>query len=204
MTKIDHKKELNEIYKPSSKKVMMVDVHEMNFIMIDGKGDPNKPGEFQEAMEGIYSVSYTLKFMIKKGKDGIDYAVMPPEGLWWADDMSSFLTGNKDEWKWTLMIMQPEFVTRELFEEATAMVKKKKDPPALPRLRFAPFKEGPSAQILYLGPYADEGPTIQMLHDFIKEQGFELSGKHHEIYLSDMRRTAPEKLKTIIRQPMRK
>lgn len=202
MEKIDFKKELKELYRPSAKKIVTIDVPEMNFIMIDGKGDPNNSAEYQDAVEALFSVSYTLKFMIKRGEIEIDYGVMPLEGLWWADDMSSFVDGKKDDWKWTSMIMQPEFVTKAMFQEASEQVIKKKGLKAVPKLRFDSYKEGVCAQVLHIGPFSEEGPTIQKLHEYIEEKGFRNSGKHHEIYLSDFRRTAPEKLKTVIRQPM--
>jgi hypothetical protein len=202
MTKVDYKKELKHLYKPSSKKVEIVDVPDMNFLLIDGKSDPNTAQEFKDAVEALFSVSYTLKFMIKKSDIAFDYGVLPLEGLWWADDMSQFSTKDKSNWKWTLMIMQPECVTDEFVKEAIEQVTKKKGLQALPKLRFEVFSEGKAAQILYIGPFSEEGPTIEKVHQFIEEKGYERSGKHHEIYLSDFRRTAPEKLKTIIRQPM--
>lgn len=201
MAKRDLKKELKHLYNPGSRDITLVDVPAMNFLMVDGEGDPNTAQQYREAVECLYAVSYTLKFMIKKAKGGVDYGVMPLEGLWWGDDMNVFLEGNKDCWKWTAMIMQPEFVTRALLQEACTQVQKKKELPALSTLRLESFREGKSAQIMYLGRYADEGPTIQRIHAFIKEQGGCLTGKHHEIYLGDPRRTAPEKLKTVIRQP---
>jgi len=202
MAKIDYKKELKHLYKPSAKKVAIVDVAQMNFLMIDGEGDPNTSQDFQDAVEALYGLSYTLKFVIKKGELAIDYGVMPLEGLWWADDMSQFSVEKKENWKWTLMIMQPEYVSTELFHEAGKQVKKKKNPVALSRVRFETFYEGRAAQIMHIGPFSEEGPTVEKVHHFIKEKGSKLSGKHHEIYLSDFRRAAPEKLKTIIRQPM--
>jgi hypothetical protein len=203
MTKIDFKKELKHLYKPSAKKVEIVDVPQMNFLMIDGEGDPNTSQEFQDAVEALYSLSYTLKFMIKKGDLKVDFGVMPLEGLWWTDDMSQFSTENKENWKWTLMIMQPEYVTAELFNEAANQVKKKKNPPALSKVRFEVLSEAKAAQIMHIGPFSEEGPTIKKVHNFIQENGCKLSGKHHEIYLSDIRKAAPEKWKTIIRQPMK-
>ena len=202
MKKIDYKKELNQIYNASAKKVEVVDVLQMNFLMIDGEGNPNTSSAFQAAVEALFSLSYTLKFMIKKGKEAIDYGVMPLEGLWWADDMSQFNINNKDNWKWTIMIMQPEIVKARLVHEAIEQVRKKKDFTALPKIRFEAFSEGKAAQIMHIGPFSEEGPTIQKVHDFIAEMKFKLSGKHHEIYLSDIRKAAPEKWKTIIRQPM--
>lgn len=202
MTKVDFKKELRQLYKPSPKEVVVVDVPEMNFLMIDGVGDPNTAQEYKDAIEALYSVSYALKFMVKKGESAIDYAVMPLEGLWWVDDMTQFSMENKDAWKWTAMIMQPEYVTEGVVNEALRQVEKKKNPSALSKIRFESFHEGLSAQIMHIGPYSAEGPTIERLHNFIKENGYELRGKHHEIYLSDPRRSAPEKMRTVIRQPM--
>lgn len=200
MDKVDFKKEFKHLYNSSAKEAVIVDVPEMNFLMIDGHGDPNTSIEYRQAIEALYSVSYTLKFSVKKA--GVaDYGVLPLEGLWWVDDMSKFSTDDKDAWKWTAMIMQPKFVTKQLFAEAIEAVKKK-ELPALTIMEFKPFVEGLSAQIMHIGPYAEEGPTIQRLHEFIKAQGHGLRGKHHEIYLSDPRRCAPEKIKTIIRQPM--
>jgi hypothetical protein len=203
MEKVDIKKKLKHLYDPSAKEISFVEVPQMNFVMIDGYGDPNKAKEYQEAVEALYSISYTIKFAVKK-EQGIDFGVMPLEGLWWADDMSLFNT-SKDIWKWIAMIMQPEYVTGALFDIALREVEKKKSLPALSRARFQSFHEGPSAQIMYFGPYSAEDSTIEMIHKFIKEQGYSFDGllqKHHEIYLSDPRRTAPDKLKTVIRQPV--
>ncbi len=167
------------------------------------QGDPNTSKEFREAVEALFSTAYALKFMVKKGETGIDYGVMPLEGLWWSDDMTTFSVGNKSDWKWTLMIMQPEFVTRDLFAIALQQVKKKKNLNALSKLRLEAFIEGKAAQIQYVGPFSEEGPTIGNIHSFIKQNGYQASGKHHEIYLSDITKTAPDKLKTIIRQPVK-
>lgn len=204
MGKIDHKKELKPLYNPSTKKVELVGVPEMYFLMIDGSGDPNTSKAYQDSVAALFGISYTLKFMIKKGKAQIDYSVMPLEGLWWMDDMRKFTTLNKDEWKWTMMIMQPQFVTAELVEIAIDEMLKKKKLTARPNVRFEKFNEGKAAQIMHVGPFSEEGPTIQKVHDFILENGFQLSGKHHEIYLSDIRKAKPEKWKTIIRQPFEK
>ncbi len=172
--------------------------------MIDGKGDPNTSKDFQDAIETLYSVAYTLKFMVKKGEIGIDYGVMPLEALWWADDMNDFSAGKKDNWYWTAMILQPDLITNDLYKEAKKMAASRKELVAIDKLRFEQFKEGTCAQVLYVGPYNNETETIISLHKFVKEQGYQLSGKHHEIYLNDARRTAPEKLKTIIRQAIKK
>ena len=141
--------------------------------------------------------------MIKRGPLELDYRVMPLEGLWWADDMTAFTAARKEEWKWTLMIMQPSLISHEMVEQAVAEVKRKKNPAALISLRFEEFIEGDCAQILHKGPYDQEGLTVEKLHAHIESAGKHLSGKHHEIYLFDMRRTSPENFRTIIRQPMR-
>ena len=174
----------------------------MNFLMIDGKGDPNTAPEYQQAVEALYILSYSIKFMIKKGELGIDYGVLPLEGLWWMDDMTQFSVENKDDWLWTMMIMQPDLVTPQLITEAVEQVKKKKDPAALSKIRFEAYEEGKTAQIMHIGPFSEEGPTIEKVHQYIEEKGCERRGKHHEIYLSDIRKAAPEKWRTIIRQPM--
>ena len=202
MRKIDYKKELKHLYRPSAKKVETVDVPRMNFLMIDGKGDPNTSQEFKDAIGVLYPLSYTLKFMIKKGEIGVDYGVLPLEGLWWADDMSSFVDDRREHWQWTLMIMQPELVTEQMVQEANAQVLKKKNPVSLPLVRFESFEEGKVAQILHIGPFSEEGPSVEKVHAFIEESGSQRRGKHHEIYLSDIRRAAADNWKTIIRQPM--
>jgi len=202
MKKIDLKKELKHLYNPP-KEIVFVDVPEMNFLMIDGSGDPNTSQEYKDAIEALYAVSYTLKFMVKKENE-VDYAVMPIEGLWWTDPISQFTMENKNIWKWTAMIMQPEYVTEELFNRAVEQVKIKKNLSALSKIELKSLHEGLSVQLMYTGSYSAEGPTIEKLHNFIKENGYELRGKHHEIYLSDPRRSAPEKLKTVIRQPVKR
>jgi hypothetical protein len=201
IVKIDFKKELREFYRPSRKKVTIVDVPDMGFLMLNGKGDPNKAQEYKNAIETLYSTTYTLKFIIKK-EQRIDYTVMPLEGLWWTEDMDKFSIDHKEIWKWTSMIMQPEFVTEILMKRAIEEVRKKKNPSALSKMRYERFNEGLSAQIMHIGPFSEEGPTIQRLHDFIKKNGYEIRSKHHEIYLSDPRRSKPENMKIVIRQPI--
>lgn len=200
MPRIDYKKTLAHLYKARAGKIEPVDVPAFRYLMLDGQGNPGSR-QFAEAVEALYPVAYTLKFMCKKGPAAIDYAVMPLEGLWWADDMGDFIDGHKDRWHWTLMIMQPEFISPSMVEDAIGQVRRKKDPPALPGLRFETFREGPAAQVLHVGPFADEGPAIRRLHEFIAAQGHALAGKHHEIYLSDFRRCAPAKCRTLLRQP---
>ena len=202
--KIDFKRELKHLYSPSKKEVAIVDVPPMQFLMIDGHGDPNTSQEYQDAVEALFAVSYKAKFISKK-ELGQDYAVPPLEGLWWAEDMDSFTTQrDKSRWDWTMMIMQPEWITQDMIDRATEQVKKTKKLPALPKLRLETYDEGLSAQIMHIGSYDDEGSTLHRMHqEFIPESGHEMAGKHHEIYLSDARKVAPEKLKTVLRQPIK-
>jgi hypothetical protein len=200
VSKLDLKKEYREFYNPSAKAISVVDVPEFQFLMVDGSGDPNTSPAYRESLEALYAMSYTLKFMSKA--EGIDYTVMALEGLWWVDDMNQFSMEDKSAWSWTSMMMQPDHLTEAHFEAAREQVREKKNPPALERIRFEPFREGLSVQIMYFGPYAEEGPTIARLHQFATDSGYQLRGMHHEIYLGDPRRTAPEKLRTVIRQPV--
>jgi hypothetical protein len=199
--KIDLRKELKHLYGPSAK--VVVEVPEMRFLKLDGEDDPNISETFREAVEALYAVSYALTFAVKK-EEGLDYRVMPLEGLWWTErrmtDLEEILE-DRSAWKWTLLMMQPEWATEERFERVLTSVRQKKNLPALSGMRFEPFREGRAAQVMHLGPFAEEGPTIERIDRFIEERGGMRRGKHHEIYLSDFRRTAPEKLKTIIRQP---
>ena len=183
---------------------MLIEVPELSFLMVDGRGDPNTSLEYRDAVGALYSLSYGLKFAVKKGKEQIDFAVMPLEGLWWSDDPEDFTMGRKDKWQWTAMIMQPKYVTDGLFQDVLADTRKRKPSNALAKVRLAEFREGLCAQVMHIGPYSSEAPTITRLHEFIRDKGSSLSGKHHEIYLGNPERTAPEKLKTIIRQPVSK
>ena len=202
MKKIDYKKKLKHLYGPSSKKIVIVEVPPMNYFMVDGEGGPAAES-YQQAIEALYGLSFTVKFDVKKGV-GLDYTVMPLEGLWWAKDITAFSADRKDEWLWKMMIMQPDYVTAKHVNAATKQLSEKKNPLALDKIRFESYHEGPSVQILHIGPYDDEGPTIAQMHKFIDENGYQLHMKHHEIYLSDPRRSKPEKLKTVLRQPITK
>jgi hypothetical protein len=201
MPTIDYKKELKHLYAPSAKEPALVDVPPLHFLMIDGQGDPNTAPEYAAAVETLYTLAYALKFMVKRGPTGVDYTVMPLEGLWWGAGIDWHDAGQRADWQWTMMIMQPEHVTAELFAQALAETRKKKPELALDRVHFERYDEGSAAQIMHIGPYAIEGPTVARLHAFIEQQGHTLRGKHHEIYLGDPRKSAPEKLRTVIRQP---
>ena len=201
MTKIDFKKTLKHLYRPPRKAVEIVDVPEMAFLMMDGQGDPNVEPAYEEIVGTLYSVAYTIKFASKAM--GKDYVVPPLEGLWWAEDMDAFSTDDKGAWKWTMMVMQPDWITGEMVEEARADVAEKKELARVSELRFETYHEGLSVQIMHVGPYDAEGPTIERMHAFITDNGYEPAGKHHEVYLSDPRRTKPENMKTVLRQPIR-
>lgn len=201
MEKLDMAKKLGDVYKAPRGGPVEVEVPPVRCLMIDGKGDPN--GEaFRAAVEALYALSYALKFAVKRGPLATDYKVMPLEALWWADDMDAFVKEHRDEWFWTALITQPDLVDEALVEELRTEVARKKDLAGLERIRFETFDEGRCAQILHVGPYAEEAPTIEKLHAFIAELGLRPRGKHHEIYIGDPRKAAPDKLKTIIRQPM--
>lgn len=204
MQKLDLRKELKAFYAPSAKQVEVVDVPCFQFLMIDGAIEPGmapgtSPG-FQEAMQALYGASYTLKFMSKQRKeDPLDYTVMALEGLWWVED-DQFDINDKDNWYYTVMILQPEHITREMFQEALQKLRKKKgDQPAFGKLRLEPFHEGLSLQIMHLGPYSTEPATLEKMHAFAELHGYTLHGKHHEIYMGDPMRALPQKLKTILR-----
>ena len=205
MSKVDFKKEWKHLYRPSAARFELVDVPPMNFLMIDGRGDPNTAQAYQEALEALYAVAYKVKFISKRELTK-DYVVPPIEGLWWAEDMETFtLEVDKNAWEWTMMIMQPEWVSEEMVAEAIKQVARSKNPPALSLLRTERYHEGLSVQIMHIGPYDEEGPTLARMHaEFIPQNGLEENGKHHEIYLSDPRRVAPEKLRTVLRQPVKR
>ena len=204
MQKLELKKTLKTFYTAKSEPVFLK-IPAMNFLMIDGTGNPNTAPEYAQAVQALYSIAYTLKFKVKKEAQ-IDYPVMALEGLWWTPDMKTFSPENKDEWLWTMMITVPGIITQTLVTSACEEATHKKDLPALPRVRFEAFNEGLSAQLMHIGPYADEAENIKRLHEFIQAKGYSFDGlhqKHHEIYLGDPRKSAPDKLKTIIRQPVK-
>ncbi len=205
MANIDLKKTHKTLYAPSAKTVNEVTVPSFNYLMLDGEGDPNTAPAYAEAVSVLYALAYGIRAVSKAA--GTVYTVMPLEGLWWWEEMPrdvpSFLSAvDKSNFLWTMMILQPDHVTPEMVEAARQTVaKKKKNPPRLEEVRFERYDEGDCVQIMHIGPYADEAPTVKRLHDHIAENGYALRGKHHEIYLSDPRKVAPEKMKTVIRQP---
>ena len=213
MKTLDLKKDLKYLYQPSAKKVEILKVPNLQFAMIDGaieKGkEPGNSPAFQEATQALYSISYTLKFMLKKRKtNAIDYPVMALEGLWWVEDGMFDITV-KDNWFYTLMILQPDVITKDVFAEGLEAVRKKKgDLPTLSKLRLANFEEGLCVQVMHIGPYATEPATVERMRAFALENGYTdrvgPTGKHHEIYLGDPRKADPSKIKTVLRHPLEK
>jgi hypothetical protein len=200
-TKVDLKRQLGDLYRAHAEPAL-VEVPPLRFLMIDGHGDPNDSATFQEAVQALYAVSYGLKFKARGMEHGIEYAVMPLEGLWWIPNARVWDFDDKSDWDWTLMIMQPEVITEELVGETLAETAGKKDLVAIDRLRFELFAEGTAAQALHTGPWEAERATLERLYTFVRTAGYLPTGKHHEIYLCDPGRTAPERMRTIVRHPV--
>jgi hypothetical protein len=199
-------KQYKPLYAPSARHPAIVEVPEFAFLMVDGRGDPNTSEAYQQALEALYSTAYTLKFTLKKADPERDFKVAPLEGLWWADEAAptmAELQRDRDSWNWTMMIAVPDAVTTAEVAAAVGSAARKRELPAAPLLRLERFAEGLAAQIMHIGPYAEEAPTIERLHEWVAAQGYALRGRHHEIYLGDPRRTAPERLKTVLRHPVR-
>jgi hypothetical protein len=213
MKVLDLKKDLKQLYQPSAKKVEILKVPRLQFAMIDGaieKGAaPGFSAGFQQATAALYGIAYTLKFMLKKRKtNAVDYPVMALEGLWWVED-GVFDISIKDNWHYTLMILQPDAVSRDVFDQGLAEVRRKRgDTPALGKLRLASFEEGWCMQVMHIGPYADEPATVERMKAYALGNGYRdcvgTGGKHHEIYLGDPRKANPSKLKTVLRHPVEK
>lgn len=202
MTKFDFKAERKDLYAPPRGAFSIVTVPPMTFLTIDGAGNPNTVPAYKEAVEALYAVSYVLKFASRR-KSGRDYVVGPLEGLWSAADWSAFERRAKDEWRWTMMIRQPDWITRAVVETTITSTRAKKPLPGLPLLRLEAFDEGRCVQILHVGSYDDEAPVLARLHrEFLPQHGLAPAGRHHEIYLSDPRKTPPARLRTILRQPV--
>lgn len=202
MTAYDVKRELKELYAPKNTTWSLIDVPEQQFIAIDGTGNPNTAEEYFRAVEALYAVAYTVKFASKRGT-GQDFVVAPLEGLWWSENMDAFTAGAKDSWSWTMLISQPEWVSKDMIEEAKngALAKKKLD--AIGAVRYKTLNEGRCAQLLHIGSYDDEAPVLAELHErYLAANNLRETGLHHEIYLGDPRKTAPDKLKTVLRQPV--
>lgn len=201
--RLDPRKQFKHLYQPSAKEVSLVDVPELRFLLIDGEIEPGAtPGTstgFAEAVGALYSLAYTLKFMSKRRSvDPVDYSVMALEGLW-TTPAGGADYATSDQWLWTLMIMQPEHITQDMFTRAWEDVRRKKDLPAIDRVRMEDMREGLCVQVMHVGPYADEPATIERMATFAQEHGYRFQGPHHEIYLGDPRTAKPENLKTVVR-----
>ena len=198
-------KQLRPLYAPSPRHPAIVDVPELSFLMIDGRGDPNSSEAYQDALGALYGIAYTLKSTLGKSTPERDFKVAPLEGLWWADAETSSmaeLQADRDAWNWTMMIAVPDAVTAAELAAAVDAAARRRPLPAAGSVRLERVAEGLAAQIMHVGPYSAEAPTIARLHAIVAAEGYELRGRHHEIYLGDPRRTAPERLKTVIRHPV--
>jgi hypothetical protein len=206
MSPLDLVKSLHPLYAPPKGRCVIVEVPELAFLRIDGRGDPNASEAYQDAIQALYSAAYTLKFTLKKADEARNFKVAPLEGLWWADEATPTmdeLQRDRDSWNWTMMIAVPDSVTADEVDRALEAAARKRELPAAALLRLERFEEGLAAQTMHVGPYSEEAPTIERLHEWVEAQGYELRGRHHEIYLGDPRRTAPERLKTVLRHPVR-
>ena len=203
MKKIDFKKEYKDLYKASDKKVSFINIPKLKFLMVDGKGYPEKSDDFQPAIEALYSMAYTLKIMLKDEKlqpeDYFDFVVPPLESQWWMDSSECFNAKKYEDWRWTLMIMQANYINDKLIDKAKEEIRKKKDITYLEKMRFETGPSGKAAQLMHIGPYNTVERSINVLVKDMEEKSLEMIGKHYEIYLSDPRRIPPERLKTIIR-----
>ena len=207
MSPIDLVKTLKPLYSPSAKAPVIVEVPELAFLMVDGRGDPNSAEEYQAALQALYGVAYTLKFTLKKAAPERDFKVAPLEGLWWTDGEPPSLDAlrtDRESWNWRMVIAVPDDVTAAEVAAAADAAAQRRPLPAAGLVRLERFAEGQAAQLMHIGPYAEEAPTIARLHEYVAEQGYELRGRHHEIYLGDPRRTAPERLKTVLRHPVKR
>jgi len=200
MASIDLKRVYREHYSAGPDPAL-VEVPPRPFLMIDGRGDPNTGKEYRDAVRALYPLAYGIRKELKD-RTGDAYTVMPLEGLWWVPDMAHFSVENKSDWLWTIMICQPELVTEEFLRDIAPVVIEKKRLASGRLVRLEHYDEGAAAQILHVGPYSAEAPTIERLHQFIATEGLQRRGKHHEIYLNDPRKVAPGSVRTIIRQPV--
>lgn len=202
MTRYDIKRELKQCYAPRNRDWALVDVPAQRFIAVDGSGDPNTSAAYARAVEALYTVAYTIKFASKRTLDR-DLVVGPLEGLWWSDRPEVFTARDKDAWQWRMLISQPDWITEDFIDDAKQTALAKKGLPAIADVRYEPMHEGLCAQVLHIGPYDDEGPILAELHgEYLAANNLRMTGHHHEVYLGDPRRSAPAKLRTVLRQPV--
>ncbi len=207
MNKVDLRKKYREFYNPPTGRVTVVTIPNFHFVMIDGRIEPGaSPGTstaFQQAMEALYGIAYSLKFMSKlRNENPVDYTVMGLEALWWIEDGDFDIT-KPDNWCWTAMIMQPEHITESMFREAQEQLKKKKMNPGIDKLRFENFIEGLCVQIMHIGPYSTEQTSVKKMQEYATQNGYEMQHKHHEIYIGNPLRSDPARLKTVLRHPIK-
>ncbi|CAM3330632.1 GyrI-like domain-containing protein [Stackebrandtia soli] len=203
MTPYDVKRDLKALYAPKNTKWAIVDIPEQRFIAVDGTGDPNTSQDYTHAVEALYAVAYTLKFASKRADGGRDFVVGPLEGLWWSDRPDVFVSRDKSAWNWTMFISLPSWITDAMIDDGVTTALEKKKLPAISQVRQLTLHEGPSAQVLHIGSYDDETRIMNELHHtYLDANSLRPSGRHHEVYLSDPRKTAPEKLRTVLRQPV--
>lgn len=202
MTRYDIKRELKQCYAPRNRDWALVDVPAQRFIAVDGSGDPNTSADYARAVEALYTVAYTIKFASKRTLDR-DFVVGPLEGLWWSDRPEVFTARDKDAWQWRMLISQPDWITEDFIDDAKQTALTKKGLPTIADVRYEPMHEGLCAQVLHIGPYDDEGPILAALHgEYLAANNLRMTGHHHEVYLGDPRRSAPAKLRTVLRQPV--
>ncbi len=201
-TKVDFKRTLDS-YKAKAGEFRLVELPTLQYLMVDGQGDPNTSPAYQQALQTLYPVAYKLKFASKR-ELGRDYVVPPLEGLWWADDMAAFTSRrNKHEWRWTMMLLVPEWLGADMVEAAREQAGAKNPPARLDDVRLQELTESLCVQTLHVGSFDDEGPVLERMHsEFLPANGLQLTGKHHEVYLSDFRKVVAQKLRTILRQPV--
>jgi len=204
MEKIEFKKDYKALYTAPQKSCVLVEVPSMQYLMVDGMGDPNTAPEFHSGVAALYEIAYTVKFAAKKAGIGPEYSVAPLEGLWWCEGTEDFDVEHRELWQWRLQIPQPPHVDAGMVRAAVQDLRKKGKESRLEDVRLETFEEGLCVQTLHIGPFNTESPAVEAMHKFVADSGLSLRGKHHEIYMSDFRRTAPEKLKTILRQPVSK
>ncbi|MDT0266886.1 GyrI-like domain-containing protein [Streptomyces sp. DSM 44915] len=202
MTRYDIKRELKWVYAPRNRDWELVEVPAQRFIAVDGAGDPNTSDDYARAVEALYTVAYAIKFTSKRALER-DFVVGPLEGLWWSDRYEAFTSRAKDEWRWRMLISQPDWITEAAVEDAKRTTMAKKGLPAIPDVQLRTLEEGTSAQLLHVGSYDDEAPALARLHDaYLAAHRLRPTGHHHEVYLSDPRRTEPARLRTVLRQPV--
>lgn len=201
MRNYDIKRDKRILY-AAKKRFEIVDVPPLNFLMADGEGNPNTSPLYRDVVRALYTTAYAMR-ALAIDEFGKKHTIGPLEGLWWADDMRVFKSRDEDEWQWRLMVVQPDWITDQIFKQGLENAQEKHDLTAGNRVRFDKFDEGKSVQVMHIGPYDQEGPTIARMHDeFMPENDLKPRGSHHEVYLSDVRRTDPSRLRTILRQPV--